>query len=576
MHRNTHTVTAGYDARAHHNSVKPPLYATSTFSYPSAQHAKDVHEAYFRATPPDHTPAEPNYIYARLDHPNLTMLQARLAALDGAEDAACFNCGMAAINAVTQAFLRPGDTVLHTKPIYGGTDGLLYTHLIRFGITPIGIADALDETAIRTAAQDAAARGRLALVMVETPANPTSGVADIALIARIAAEIGHTQGHRPLVVVDNTFLGPFQQNPLAHGADLCMTSLTKYAGGHSDLLAGGVSGAAGLVHTLKQLRTLLGSQLDAHTSWMVLRSLETMHLRTERAGDNAAAIAHVLRGHPAVASVNYVGFQRPGSRAYDAFTRQCRGAGSTFTFRIRGGEPAAFRMLDRLRVIHMAVSLGGTETLICHPATTTHFNVPEARRLEVGIDSDTLRISVGVEHEDDLIGDLRQALAAIPLTPETLSAALVPPNPEAASSASAPVMSPTLEASFPATPALQTALEASFGATAEPTPTPATRAPNDTAISAAQAPQSALVASFGATAGPTPTAATRASQNTAISAAQTPQTALEASFGAPAAFAPTSDAHVAPHDTASPASMDTASAGDRPASQAGSLLPEPV
>ena len=410
LHRNTLTVAAGYDAADHQGSVKPPLFATSTFSYRSAQHAKDVHAAYFVSAPADGKPAEPTYIYSRLDHPNASMLQARLAVLDGAEDAAVFNCGMAAINAITQAFLLPGDAVLHTRPVYGGTDGLLYTHLSKFGVTPFGITDALDADAIRAAAHAATAHGRVGLVMVETPANPISGIADIALIATVADEIGARQGHRPLVVVDNTFLGPFQQNPLAHGADLCMTSLTKYAGGHSDLLAGGVSGAAGPIHTLKQLRTLLGSQLDAHTSWMVLRSLETMHLRTERAGQNARAIAEFLLNHPAIHAVNYIGFTQPGSRAHGVFTRQCLGAGSTFTFKIRGGEAAAFRMLDRLRVIHMAVSLGGTETLICHPATTTHFNVPAARRLEVGIDADSLRISVGVEHVDDLVEDLRQAL----------------------------------------------------------------------------------------------------------------------------------------------------------------------
>ncbi len=408
----TLTVNAGYDPAAHNGSIKPPLFATSTFAYRSAQHAKDVHERYFRATPPE-TDAEPGYIYARLDHPNMAMLQARLAMLDGAEDSAVFNCGMAALNGITQAFLRPGDAVLHTRPLYGGTDGLLYSHLAAFGIAPVGIEDALDEARIRAAAEQAASLGRLALVMVETPANPTSGIADIALIARVAAEIGHAQGSRPLVVVDNTFLGPFQQNPLAQGADLCMTSLTKYAGGHSDLLAGGVSGAAGPIHTLKQLRTLLGSQLDGHSSWMVLRSLETMHLRTERAGRNARAVAEFLRAHPAIQSVNYIGFQEPGSRSGKVFARQCRGAGSTFTVRIHGGERAAFRMLDRLRVIQMAVSLGGTETLICHSATTTHANVPAARRIDVGIDDSSLRISVGVEHQDDLVEDLRQALEAV-------------------------------------------------------------------------------------------------------------------------------------------------------------------
>jgi cystathionine gamma-synthase/methionine-gamma-lyase len=415
LQRETLTVGAGYHAAEHHGAIKPPLYMTSTFGYRSAQHAKDVHVAYFRKTPaePVADAAEPDYIYARLDHPNMTMLEARLAALDGAPDAAVFNCGMAAINAILQAFLQSGDAILHTRPVYGGTDALIHGHLQKFGIVPFGIADALDAESIRSAAQAAMAHGRVGLVMVETPANPTSGIADIALIAEIAGEIGAAQGSRPLVVVDNTFLGPFQQNPLRHGADLCMTSLTKYAGGHSDLLAGGVSGASALIHALKQLRTVLGSHLDPHTSWQVLRSLETMHLRTERAGRNARAIAEFLRDHPKIAGVAYVGFQPPGSPAQAVFARQCSGAGSTFSFRIRGGEAEAFRMLDRLRVIHMAVSLGGTETLICHSATTTHFNVPPERRLDVGIDDSALRISVGVEHQDDLIGDLAQALEAI-------------------------------------------------------------------------------------------------------------------------------------------------------------------
>ncbi len=415
LHRNTLTVTAGYDPAAHHGSIKPPLYATSTFAYPSAQHAKDVHARFFNGAPPffngtSRDARTPEYIYSRLDHPNMTMLQQRLAALDGAEDAAVFNCGMAAINAVMQAFLRPGDAILHTSPIYGGTDGLLYNHLAGFGITPIPIRDGLDRGAVRDAAGET--RARIPLIMVETPANPTSGIADIGMIANVAAEIGARQGTPPLVVVDNTFLGPFVQNPLAHGADLCVTSLTKYAGGHSDLLAGGVSGAAVLIHTLKQLRTFLGSPLDAHTCWMVLRSLETMHLRTERAARNAETVAAFLRDHPKIEFVNYIGFRAPDSVDAAVFKRQCLGAGSTFTFRIRGGEASAFAMLDRLRVIRMAVSLGGTETLICHPASTTHFNVPEARKREVGIDENVLRISVGVEHIDDLISDLRQAMEA--------------------------------------------------------------------------------------------------------------------------------------------------------------------
>jgi cystathionine gamma-synthase/methionine-gamma-lyase len=226
--------------------------------------------------------------------------------------------------------------------------------------------------------------------------------------------MGGRQDRRPPVVVDNTFLGPFLQSPLDEGADLTLMSLTKYAGGHSDLLGGSVSGSAERIGELKRLRTLLGSPLDPQSAWLTSRSLETMHLRTDRAAANAAAVAAFLSDHPKVRDVTYLGFLPPGRPARAVYERQCAGAGSTFSFRIRGGEREAFAMLDRLRVLRMAVSLGGTETLICHSATTTHYAVPRPLREEVGVDDSSLRISVGVEHASDLIADLARALEAVP------------------------------------------------------------------------------------------------------------------------------------------------------------------
>jgi cystathionine gamma-synthase/methionine-gamma-lyase len=203
------------------------------------------------------------------------------------------------------------------------------------------------------------------------------------------------------------------QSPLQHGADLCMTSLTKYAGGHSDMLAGAVSGAFARIEPLRKTRTILGTHLDPHGSWLMLRSLETMPLRAERAGRNAQAVARFLAAHPKIAHVNYAGFLPEGSAAHAVFKRQCLGAGSTFAFDIKGGEPEAFRMLDALRVLRLAVSLGGTETLICHSASTTHFSVPKARREASGVTDSTIRLSVGIEHEDDIINDLAQALEKV-------------------------------------------------------------------------------------------------------------------------------------------------------------------
>jgi len=248
---------------------------------------------------------------------------------------------------------------------------------------------------------------------VETPANPTAGIADIALFARVAGILESRLGRRPVVVVDNTFLGPTLQSPLALGADLCMTSLTKYAGGHSDMLAGSVSGSFARIEPLRKLRTALGTHLDPHGCWLMLRSIETMPLRAERAGRNAAAVARFLKNHPKISRVNYAGFLPEGSAGEKVFKRQCRGAGSTFAFDIKGGEPEAFRMLDALRVLRLAVSLGGTETLICHSASTTHFSVPKERREAAGVSDATIRLSVGIEHEDDIIADLTQSLEKV-------------------------------------------------------------------------------------------------------------------------------------------------------------------
>jgi cystathionine gamma-synthase/methionine-gamma-lyase len=410
-HAETIAVGQGYDPAAHHGAAKPPIYMTSTFVYRNAAHAKAAHVDYAAGRSPD---ADDGYIYARLDHPNMLMLQDRVAALDGAEAAAVFNSGMAAISSTLLALLRPGDSILHTRPIYGGTDGLLNNFFAPIhNVKPVPVDDAVDEASILAAAEAAAKHGPVRVMWVETPANPTAGIADIELFAKIAGVLEAKHGTRPVLVVDNTFLGPTLQSPLKLGADLCMTSLTKYAGGHSDMLAGSVSGSFARVEPLRKIRTALGTHLDPHGCWLMLRSIETMPLRAERAGRNAAAVARFLAAHPTIARVNYAGFLPEGSPAHAVFKRQCRGAGSTFAFDIKGGEAEAFRMLDALKVLRLAVSLGGTETLICHSASTTHFSVPKERREAAGVSDATIRLSVGIEHEDDIIGDLAQALETV-------------------------------------------------------------------------------------------------------------------------------------------------------------------
>ena len=408
----TLTISVGYDPATASGAAKPPLYLTSTFVYPSAQFAKDTHANFFEGVPMPGGET-PGLIYSRLSHPNLDMVEKRLAALDHGEVSAVFSSGMAAMTTVLMANLRPGDTVIYGRPLYGGVDWFLNSHFSQFGVQPFGYTDGADEAHMRAVADEAMAAGSLGVIHVETPANPTAVISDIALAVRIADHAEKTQGRRPLVVVDNTFLGPFLQSPLLQGADLCMTALTKYCGGHSDLLAGGVSGRAELIAPLKTLRTMLGNHSDPHTCWLLLRSFETLALRTERHCKNAAQLADWLKAHPKIASVTYFGFLPEGSKAREVYDRQCRGAGATFSFRVKGGEAEVFRFLDRLQLLKLAVSLGGAETLICHPASTTHYQIDRARREAVGIDDATLRLSVGLEHPDDLIADLAQALEAI-------------------------------------------------------------------------------------------------------------------------------------------------------------------
>lgn len=411
FHPETLAVAYGYDPAQAMGAVKPPVYLSSTFIYPSAQHAKDVHRAFFDNEGP--LVGDGDHIYARLGHPGLDILERRLAAIDGAEAAAAFSSGMAAHSSVALTFVRPGDSVLHGRPIYGGVDMLYGTVMPQFGASTATYLDGTDPEGVRAAAAAAMAKGPLALIVAETPANPTAALVDLDLMVAVADEVAARQGRRPILVVDNTLLGPFAQRPIAHGVDLCLTSLTKYCAGHSDLLAGGISGRLELIHPLRALRTTWGNHLDPFTAWLVVRSLESASVRIERAMSNARRVAEFLRDHVKVAGVTYLGFLEPGTHRRAVYDRQCRGAGSTFSFHLHGGEAESFRMLDRLRLAKLAVSLGGSETLICHSASTTHYAVPRELRLASGISDGTMRLSIGLEHPDDLIADLAQALEAV-------------------------------------------------------------------------------------------------------------------------------------------------------------------
>jgi methionine-gamma-lyase len=315
--------------------------------------------------------------------------------------------------------VRPGDVLFMSQPLYGGTETLIEKTLPTFGVRAVGFTQGCDAAAVNAAATRAlelakTTGGRVCLMLIETPANPTNSLVDLQLMRKVSERIGGEQaGGRPPIAVDNTFLGPVFQRPLAHGADIVMYSLTKYVGGHSDLVAGGVIGSREMVTPIKKLRGALGTQLDPNTAWMIMRSMETMSLRMHKSAANAALVAKFLASHDKVAAVNYLGFLAPGEAHRAVFDRQCESAGSTFGFTVKGAEPEAFRLLDALQVIKLAVSLGGTESLMSHPASTTHSGVPKETRDRLGVTDALIRISVGIEDAEDLIADLREALAKV-------------------------------------------------------------------------------------------------------------------------------------------------------------------
>ena len=400
----------GYAPGLSEGALKPPIFLTSTFVFETAQQGKDFFDLTAGRRQP--RPGEKTgLVYSRFNNPNFDILEDRLAIWDEAEKGAVFASGMAAISTLLLTFLRPGDTILHSRPLYGGTETLVRNQLSAFGITPVGFTDGTDKAQIAAAAEEAVKIGRIGFVMLETPANPTNGLVDLKSVAEVVEDVGERHEHRPPIAVDNTLMGPMYQKPLKHGADLAAYSLTKYAGGHSDLVAGGVCGPEALMRKVILLRGALGTQLDPHSCWMLLRSLETLNIRTDRANDNARKVAEYLRAHEKIADVHYLGFLRGNDPRKAVYDRQCLQPGSTFSFEVRGGEAEAFAFLDRLEIMKLAVSLGGTETLISHPASTTHSGVPRQLREEIGLTDATIRISVGIENPDDLIADLEQALA---------------------------------------------------------------------------------------------------------------------------------------------------------------------
>ncbi|MDH7639838.1 cystathionine gamma-synthase family protein [Sphingomonas oryzagri] len=399
-----------FDPMLSEGSLKPPIFLTSTFVFENAAAGK----RHFEGVTGKRPGGADGLVYSRFNGPNQEILEDRLGIWDEAEDALVFSSGMSAIATLMLALVKPGDVIVHSAPLYAATETLIGRILGRFGVTFLDFPAGATEAEIEAVVERAKAQGNVSLIYLESPANPTNALVDVEAVARVRDRLlGDAEGGKPPIAIDNTFLGPLWQQPLRHGADLVVYSLTKYAGGHSDLVAGGVSGRKAWIDPIRMMRNTIGTISDPNTAWMLLRSLETLELRMSRAGENAAKVCSFFRDHPKVESVGYLGFLKDGSRQADIYNRHCSGAGSTFSLYLKGGERESFAFLDALKIAKLAVSLGGTETLASCPAAMTHLSVPDQRKLELGITDNLVRISVGVENADDLIADFDQALAAV-------------------------------------------------------------------------------------------------------------------------------------------------------------------
>jgi methionine-gamma-lyase len=398
----------GFDPELSEGSLKPPIFLTSTFVFENAAAGKRFFEGVTGKRPGG---AE-GLIYSRFNGPNQEILEDRLAVWEDADDALAFSSGMSAIATLFMAFVQPGDVVVHSGPLYAATETLIAKILGRFGVSwldfPAGATrEEIDEVLAR-----AKEKGRVSLIYLESPANPTNQLVDVEAVAA-ARDAAFDAESAPPIAIDNTFLGPLWAKPLADGADLSVYSLTKYVGGHSDLVAGALVGDGQLINQVRMIRNTIGTICDPNTAWMLLRSLETLELRMERAAENARKVCEFLKSHPKVEKIGYLGFLEEGSRQADIYRRHCAGPGSTFSLYLKGGEKEAFAFLDALQIANLAVSLGGTETLASAPAAMTHLSVPDERKKALDITPNLLRISIGVEDADDLIADFANALNAV-------------------------------------------------------------------------------------------------------------------------------------------------------------------
>lgn len=408
LHPESLMMSYGYKPELSEGAIKSPIFQTSTFVFKSAEEGK----AFFEIQNGKRKKREGEkvgLIYSRMNNPDLEILENRLTLWDGAEDAAVFESGMAAITTVLLEFLKPGDLLVYSIPLYGGTEHFIDSYIKKIGVHTVEFKPTHTKEQIIDIIKATGHADKLALMFIETPSNPTNTLIDIAMCKEIADSFS-TKDKQVYLACDNTYMGPLWQHPLKHGADFSLYSATKYIGGHSDLIAGACLGNKELIARVRSLRSQLGCMAGPWTGWLMMRSLETLKIRMEQQAANAKHVAEFLQSHPKIEKVYYLGFIKEGTREYEIYRKQYSSAGAMISFDVKGGEKEAFHVLNSLKLVKLAVSLGSTESLAEHPETMTHAGVSDEHKKEMSISEKLIRLSVGLEHHEDIIWDLKQAL----------------------------------------------------------------------------------------------------------------------------------------------------------------------
>ena len=404
MKEDTLILNKGYNHKLSEGSIVTPVFRSSTFCFNTAEEGERSFQLAYKLDNPN-IGEIPVLIYSRVNNPNMEIVEDRLSVFDNSEKSLLFSSGMGAISNTCLSFLKPNDTVLYSNPVYGGSEFLFKVLLPQYKIKCVPFDSGTSKEELIKISEN---YNNIKMVFVETPCNPLVTLTSIKEMAEVKNIINQKSDNDAVLLVDNTFCGPVYLKPLELGADLVVYSITKFIGGHSDLIAGSVSGSEKLIDQVRVTRTIFGTIPDPDTCWLIQRSLVTLKLRMEKQCSNAKRVVDFLLNNKKVAKVFYPGLG--DEKQNRIFYEEYKDSGSIISFEINGTKEEVFSILNKFKVFKLAVGLGSIESLIQHPSSMTHSDIPKDEQLKMGITENLLRCSIGLEDVDDLIEDLEKVL----------------------------------------------------------------------------------------------------------------------------------------------------------------------